>query len=137
MTLPITNSEKLNIISDDLITYAFAEHVNDDDRMLIASLMLITAKMIYLKNMGSDGKIMYESDKEVILKNLKPTAQIVPHINKVLSVFFYCFLFSFDVFYSVENPITFCFQLKHSSPNIQTLIGFIRQSFSIDRNIWE
>lgn len=73
MTLPITNSEKLNIISDDLITYAFAEHVNDDDRMLIASLMLITAKMIYLKNMGSDGKIMYESDKEVILKNLKPT----------------------------------------------------------------
>ena len=71
MTLPITNSEKLNIISDDLITYAFAEHVNDDDRMLIASLMLITAKMIYLKNMGSDGKIMYESDKEVILKNLK------------------------------------------------------------------
>ena len=41
--------------------------------MLIASLMLVTAKMIYLQKMGRDGKLMFESDKEVILKNLKPT----------------------------------------------------------------
>lgn len=73
MALPTNNSEKMNVITDDLINYAFGSHVNDEDRMLIASMMLVTAKMIYLQKMGSDGKIMYESDKEVILKNLKPT----------------------------------------------------------------
>ena len=67
------NSERINAITDDLINYAFGNNVNDDERMLIASLMLVTAKMIYLQKMGSDGKLMFESDKEVILKNLKPT----------------------------------------------------------------
>ena len=67
------NSERINAITDDLINYAFGNNVNDDERMLIASLMLVTAKMIYLQKMGRDGKLMFESDKEVILKNLKPT----------------------------------------------------------------
>ena len=73
MQLKEDNPEKINAISDDLINYAFGNNVNDDDRMLIASLMLVTAKMIYLQKMGRDGKLMFESDKEVILKNLKPT----------------------------------------------------------------
>tara|TARA_A100001015_G_C14788238_1_gene631957 strand:- start:106 stop:333 length:228 start_codon:yes stop_codon:yes gene_type:complete len=73
MQLKEGNPEKINAITDDLINYAFGDNVNDDDRMLIASLMLVTAKMIYLQKMGRDGKLMFESDKEVILKNLKPT----------------------------------------------------------------
>ena len=73
MPLKEGNSERINAITDDLINYAFGNNVNDDERMLIASLMLVTAKMIYLQKMGSDGKLMFESDKEVILKNLKPT----------------------------------------------------------------
>ena len=67
------NTERINAITNDLINYAFGIDVNDDERMLIASLMLVTAKMIYLQKMGRDGKLMFESDKEVILKNLKPT----------------------------------------------------------------
>ena len=51
MTLPTNNSEKINVITDDLINYAFGNHVNDEDRMLIASMMLVTAKMIYLQKM--------------------------------------------------------------------------------------
>tara|TARA_R100000664_G_scaffold27093_2_gene37585 strand:+ start:537 stop:764 length:228 start_codon:yes stop_codon:yes gene_type:complete len=73
MTLPVGQSEKINIITDDLINYAFGDHINEDDRMLIASMMMVTARMIYLQKMGTNGKTMFENDKAVIFQEITPT----------------------------------------------------------------
>jgi hypothetical protein len=68
-------NEKIDIdkIVDDLTTYAFEKDRNDSEKLVLASLMLMTAKMIYLQTLGDNGNTIYENDKNIILEEHKPT----------------------------------------------------------------
>ena len=64
---------QINKIVDDLITYAFQDNFSEEERMVVASLFMTAAQMIYLQTMGENGKKAFENDKDNILKERKPT----------------------------------------------------------------
>ena len=41
--------------------------------LIVASMMMVTAKMIYLQTLGNNGNTLFENDKEIILEQQKPT----------------------------------------------------------------
>ena len=55
MINPTKPNKEINIdkIVDDLTAYAFQNDRNDSEKLVLASLMLMTAKMIYLQTLGS------------------------------------------------------------------------------------
>jgi len=75
MINPTKPNKEINIdkIVDDLTTYAFEKNRNDSEKLVLASLMLMTAKMIYLQTLGDNGNTIYENDKNIILEEHKPT----------------------------------------------------------------
>ena len=60
---------KLNIdeIVHDLTNYAFENNRNQEEMLIVASMMMVTAKMIYLQTLGNNGNTVFENDKEIIL----------------------------------------------------------------------
>ena len=64
---------QINKIVDDLINYAFQDNFSEEERMVVASLFMTAAQMIYLQTMGENGKKAFENDKDNILKERKPT----------------------------------------------------------------
>ena len=64
---------QINKIVDDLINHAFQENFSEEERMVVASLFMTAAQMIYLQTMGENGKKAFENDKDNILKERKPT----------------------------------------------------------------
>ena len=64
---------QINKIVDDLINYAFQDDFTDEERMVLASLFLTAARMIYLQTLGKSGKELFENDKNQILTEKKPT----------------------------------------------------------------
>ena len=69
------NNSKLNVdeIVNDLTTYAFENGRNQEEMLIVASMMIVTAKMIYLQTLGNNGNTVFENDKEIILEQHKPT----------------------------------------------------------------
>ena len=70
-----TFKSKLNIdeIVHDLTNYAFENNRNQEEMLIVASMMMVTAKMIYLQTLGNNGNTVFENDKEIILEQQKPT----------------------------------------------------------------
>ena len=66
-------TQQINKIVDDLITYAFQDSFSEEERMVVASLFMTAAQMIYLQTMGESGKKAFENDKDNMLKMKKPT----------------------------------------------------------------
>ena len=64
---------QINKIVDDLITYAFQDSFSEEERMVVASLFMTAAKMIYLLTLGDNGKKVFENDKINMLKEKQPT----------------------------------------------------------------
>ena len=64
---------QINKIVDDLITYAFQDSFSEEERMVVASLFMTAAQMIYLQTMGQSGNKALENDKDNMLKMKKPT----------------------------------------------------------------
>ena len=64
---------QINKIVDDLITYAFQDSFSEEERMVVASLFMTAAKMIYLQPLGDNGKKVFENDKINMLKEKQPT----------------------------------------------------------------
>ena len=64
---------QINKIVDDLINYAFQDNFSEEERMVVASLFMTAAQMIYLQTMGENGKKAFENDKDIMLKEKKPT----------------------------------------------------------------
>ena len=64
---------QINKIVDDLITYAFQDSFSEEERMVVASLFMTAAQMIYLQTLGENGKKVFENDKDAMLKEKKPT----------------------------------------------------------------
>ena len=64
---------QINKIVDDLINYAFQDDFTDEERMVLASLFLTAARMIYLQTLGESGNKAFENDKDNMLKEKKPT----------------------------------------------------------------
>ena len=64
---------QINKIVDDLINYAFQDNFSEEERMVVASLFMTAAQMIYLQTMGENGKKVFENDKDNMLKEKKPT----------------------------------------------------------------
>ena len=75
MINPTKPNKEIDIdkIVDDLTAYAFQNDRNDSEKLVLASLMLMTAKMIYLQTLGVNGNTIYENDKKIILEEHKPT----------------------------------------------------------------
>jgi hypothetical protein len=69
------NNPKLNVdeIVNDLTTYAFENERNQEEMLIVASMMMVTAKMIYLQTLGNNGSTVFENDKKIILEQHKPT----------------------------------------------------------------
>ena len=69
------NNPKLNVdeIVNDLTAYAFENDRNQEEMLIVASMMMVTAKMIYLQTLGNNGNTVFENDKEIILDQQKPT----------------------------------------------------------------
>jgi|TARA_B100000900_G_scaffold328925_1_gene289273 hypothetical protein len=69
------NNSKFNVdeIVNDLTTYAFENGRNQEEMLIVASMMIVTAKMIYLQTLGNNGNTVFENDKEIILEQHKPT----------------------------------------------------------------
>ena len=69
------NNPKLNVdeIVNDLTDYAFENDRNQEEMLIVASMMMVTAKMIYLQTLGNNGNTVFENDKEIILDQQKPT----------------------------------------------------------------
>lgn len=66
-------SLEINKIVDDLINYAFQDSFSEEERMVVASLFMTAAQMIYLQTLGDNGKKAFENDKINMLKQRKPT----------------------------------------------------------------
>ena len=68
-------NSKLNVdeIVHDLTNYAFENNRNQEEMLIVASMMMVTAKMIYLQTLGNNGNTVFENDKEIILEQQKPT----------------------------------------------------------------
>ena len=66
-------SLEINKIVDDLINYAFQDSFSEEERMVVASLFMAAAQMIYLQTLGDNGKKAFENDKINMLKQRKPT----------------------------------------------------------------
>ena len=66
---------KLNIdeIVHDLTHYGFENNRNQEEMLIVGSMMMVTAKMIYLQTLGNNGNTVFENDKEIILEQYKPT----------------------------------------------------------------
>jgi len=66
---------KLNVdeIVHDLTNYAFENNRNQEEMLIVASMMMVTEKMIYLQSLGNNGNTVIENDKEIILEQQKPT----------------------------------------------------------------
>ena len=64
---------QINKIVDDLITYAFQDSFSEEEIMVVASLFMTAAKMIYLQTLGDNGKKVFENDKINMLKEKQPT----------------------------------------------------------------
>ena len=64
---------QINKIVDDLINYAFQDNFSEEERMVVASLFMTAAQMIYLQTMGENGKKVFKNDKDTMLKEKKPT----------------------------------------------------------------
>jgi|TARA_R100001594_G_scaffold32302_1_gene60004 hypothetical protein len=64
---------QINKIVDDLITYAFQDSFSEEERMVVASLFMTAAQMIYLQTLGDNGKKVFENDKINMLKEKQPT----------------------------------------------------------------
>jgi len=64
---------QINKIVDDLINYAFQDNFTEEERMVVASLFMTAAQMIYLQTLGDNGKKVFENDKINMLKQRKPT----------------------------------------------------------------
>jgi len=64
---------QINKIVDDLITYAFQDDFTEEERMVVASLFMTAAQMIYLQTLGDNGKKVFENDKINMLKEKQPT----------------------------------------------------------------
>ena len=64
---------QINKIVDDLITYAFQDSFSEEERMVVASLFMTAAQMIYLQTLGDNGKKVFENDKINMLKDKQPT----------------------------------------------------------------
>ena len=64
---------QINKIVDDLINYAFQDNFSEEERMVVASLFMTAAQMIYLQTMGESGIKAFENDKDIMLKEKKPT----------------------------------------------------------------
>ncbi len=60
-------------IVHDLTNYAFENDRNQEEMLIVASMMMVTAKMIYLQTLGNNGNTLFENDKEIILEQQKPT----------------------------------------------------------------
>ena len=64
---------QINKIVDDLINYAFQDNFSEEERMVVASLFMTAAQMIYLQTLGDNGKRVFENDKINMLKEKQPT----------------------------------------------------------------
>ena len=64
---------QINKIVDDLINYAFQDNFSEEERMVVASLFMTAVQMIYLQTMGESGIKAFENDKDIMLKEKKPT----------------------------------------------------------------
>ena len=64
---------QINKIVDDLISYAFQDNFTEEERMVVASLFMTAAQMIYLQTLGDNGKNVFENDKINMLKDKQPT----------------------------------------------------------------
>ena len=64
---------QINKIVDDLINYAFQDNFTEEERMVVASLFMTAAQMIYLQTLGDNGKKVFENDKINMLKEKQPT----------------------------------------------------------------
>ena len=64
---------QINKIVDDLINYAFQDNFSEEERMVVASLFMTAAQMIYLQTLGDNGKKVFENDKINMLKEKQPT----------------------------------------------------------------
>ena len=64
---------QINKIVDDLINYAFQDNFSEEERMVVASLFMTAAQMIYLQKMVESGIKAFENDKDIMLKEKKPT----------------------------------------------------------------
>ena len=64
---------QINKIVDDLINYAFHDNFTEEERMVVASLFMTAAQMIYLQTLGESGNKAFENDKDNMLKEKKPT----------------------------------------------------------------
>ena len=64
---------QINKIVDDLISYAFQDNFTEEERMVVASLFMTAAQMIYLQTLGDNGKKVFENDKINMLKDKQPT----------------------------------------------------------------
>ena len=64
---------QINKIVDDLINYAFQDNFSEEERMVVASLFMTAAQMIYLQTMGESGIKAFENDKDIMLKMKNPT----------------------------------------------------------------
>ena len=64
---------QINKIVDDLINYAFQDNFTEEERMVVASLFMTAAQMIYLQTLGESGNTAFENDKDNMLKEKKPT----------------------------------------------------------------
>tara|TARA_R100001594_G_scaffold74222_1_gene108840 strand:+ start:193 stop:405 length:213 start_codon:yes stop_codon:yes gene_type:complete len=64
---------QINKIVDDLINYAFQDNFTEEERMVVASLFMTAAQMIYLQTLGDNGKRVFENDKINMLKEKQPT----------------------------------------------------------------
>ena len=64
---------QINKMVDDLINYAFQDNFSEEERMVVASLFMTAAQMIYLQTMGESGIKAFENDKDIMLKEKKPT----------------------------------------------------------------
>ena len=64
---------QINKIVDDLINYAFQDNFTEEERMVVASLFMTAAQMIYLQTLGDNGKRVFENDKINMLKDKQPT----------------------------------------------------------------
>tara|TARA_R100001591_G_scaffold29486_1_gene40483 strand:+ start:170 stop:382 length:213 start_codon:yes stop_codon:yes gene_type:complete len=64
---------QINKIVDDLISYAFQDNFTEEERMVVASLFMTAAQMIYLQTLGDNGKKVFENDKINMLKEKQPT----------------------------------------------------------------
>ena len=64
---------QINKIVDDLINYGFQDNFTEEERMVVASLFMTAAQMIYLQTLGESGNKAFENVKDNMLKEKKPT----------------------------------------------------------------